>query len=84
MVSPDPRAVQYKPLIQCSLDQDELLSAKQLAHILQISLDSLARWRTTGEGPAFHYCGRYVRYAPADVKSWLATRRTTSTTKDAA
>lgn len=81
MTSPDLRAVRYKPLASCSLEQDELLSAKQLAHILQISLDTLARWRTTGEGPAFHHVGRYVRYSPVDVNAWLAARRTTSTTR---
>jgi len=49
-----------------------LLTPIQAAAILQVKPNTLAKWRVTGEGPAFIHVGRVVRYsarpdAPLDI-----------------
>lgn len=52
----------------------ELLTPKAVARLLSMSTSTLARWRSTGEGPAFQKVGkRVVRYARADVEAWLTS-----------
>lgn len=51
------RAVQY-------------LTPVDLAQMWQVSLSTLANWRSTGRGPAFSRFGGLVRYHPDDVAAW--------------
>ncbi len=44
-----------------------------------ISTSTLAKWRLSGSGPAFSKAGRVVVYDLADLESWLAARKRTST-----
>ncbi len=44
-----------------------------------ISTSTLAKWRLAGTGPAFSKAGRVVVYDLADLESWLAVRKRTST-----
>lgn len=37
---------------------------------------TLADWRSRGIGPAFIKVGRHIRYRPADIEKWLASRVT--------
>jgi excisionase family DNA binding protein len=58
-----------------------LLTVQQAAARLQISVDTLNRWRITGEGPPFlKYGPRLVRYDEAELEAWgrARTRRSTS------
>jgi len=54
---------------------ETLLEEKELAERLQVSLGTLRTWRSEGKGPRFHRIGQMIRYAPSDVKEWLATRQ---------
>lgn len=44
-----------------------VMTERQLAAKWRVSLKSLRRWRSTGEGPAWHKLFRLVRYHDADV-----------------
>lgn len=56
-----------------------LLFQSQLARRLGVTVRTLERWRTEGEGPPFLKVGRGVRYDEADLAAWLAERRRRST-----
>jgi excisionase family DNA binding protein len=51
-----------------------LLSEKELAPLLGVSLAALRRWRLEDRGPAFLKLGSAVRYRPEDVQQWIASR----------
>jgi hypothetical protein len=63
-----------------------LLTAEEVAEILQLAPESLCRWRSTGEGPLFIKCGRGrtapIRYRLADVLDYIerSVRRSTADT----
>jgi predicted DNA-binding transcriptional regulator AlpA len=46
-----------------------------------VSVSTLEKWRVAGIGPRFLKLGRLVRYAEADIESWLASRRVASTSE---
>jgi excisionase family DNA binding protein len=52
-----------------------LLSVQEVAHLLQVPVATLYRWRFRREGPATMRIGRYLRYDPADVARWIETRK---------
>lgn len=54
--------------------QEGLMSEKELARFLGISLSSVKRLRASGEGPPFVRIGRVVRYDPEQVRAWLRER----------
>jgi hypothetical protein len=58
----------------------ELLTERQAAALLRVSVKSLQGWRSRGGGPRYHKLGRCVRYAVADLDAFLrdAVRRSTS------
>ena len=58
---------------------DPILTPEQLAAELQIKVQTLAKWRLTGEGPCFLRIGRKIRYSRTSVSDWLITRERTST-----
>jgi hypothetical protein len=45
----------------------------------RVPVDTLKKWRTTGQGPAFIRVGKYVLYREADVEAWEQTRLVTTT-----
>lgn len=51
----------------------EWLTTEQLAEELETPVDTLLHWRKNAKGPAYHKFGRRVRYARADVASWVAS-----------
>lgn len=57
-----------------------LLTPVQAAAILQVKPNTLAKWRVTGEGPAFIRVGRSVRYSSREIARFIEhrTRRSTS------
>ena len=63
---------------------DALLTTKPLAERLGVTEGCLAKWRITGEGPAFVRIGRRIAYRPEAVNDWLASRTVNSTSQVAA
>ena len=61
---------------------ETLLTPIQAAAILQVKPNTLAKWRVTGEGPAFIHVGRAVRYSAREIARFIErqTRRSTSET----
>lgn len=54
------------------MEPQELLTPKEASAHLSVSEKTLERWRAERTGPPFHKLGpRLVRYAVADVDSWM-------------
>ncbi len=54
---------------------DALLTRAEAAKMLSISVRTLERYDTTGEGPGFVRVGpRMVRYSPAACRAWASAR----------
>lgn len=60
-----------------------LLDAKDLERDGIAKASTLKKWRISGEGPPYIKAGRYVKYDPADVREWLASRKVKSTSEAA-
>lgn len=56
-------------------DGDGLWTPKHTAEILGIALKTLDTWRYRGQGPPYLVLVRRVRYEPAAVRAWLASRK---------
>jgi len=54
----------------------ELLTERDVARVTGLSVASVRRWRLLREGPRYLMLGAAVRYSPADIKTWLASRAT--------
>lgn len=52
-----------------------LLSVADVSELLQIPVATIYRWRHRGEGPNAMRIGRYLRFHPADIGSWVEQRR---------
>ena len=62
------------------MDGDEnYLTPLEAARYLGLSTRTLSRYRSAGEGPAFHLFGVRVKYLRADLEGWAAARRWRST-----
>ena len=46
-----------------------------------IGVNTLANWRSSGEGPPFIKIGSKVLYDLVDIEAWEASRRVTSTSQ---
>jgi len=57
---------------QMTLTLPQMLSEKQAARILAVSIAALRRWRREGRGPKFTRLERCVRYNVNSIESWLA------------
>lgn len=53
-----------------------LLSTSQAAEYLGLASGTLRVWRHTGRAdqPAYVKCGTRVRYSPAELRRWVASR----------
>jgi hypothetical protein len=56
-----------------------LLIPKQLAELLAVNENTLAKWRLIGDGPKFIRVQRRIRYAANDVDHWMNERTFAST-----
>lgn len=62
----------------------ELMTPGEAAQFLKVSPRTLARWRMTGEGPAFTPLSpQAVRYVRADLIKWLEGRVSMNTQQSA-
>jgi predicted site-specific integrase-resolvase len=48
-----------------------LLTEAQVAERLQVSIQTMRRWRRESIGPPWHRAGRQIRYRPAEVDHWV-------------
>lgn len=53
------------------LEEDRLLSQKELAEALRVSIEQLRLWRNKGIGPAHFRVGHAIRYRKVEVERWL-------------
>ena len=52
-------------------EADTLIPAYQAPNYLGIARQTLARWRTEGQGPRFVKLGRLVHYRVGDLREWI-------------
>jgi predicted site-specific integrase-resolvase len=58
-----------------------LLTPEETARRIRRAVQTLARWRCEGAGPAFIRVGGRIAYRAADVERWLESRRVHSTSE---
>lgn len=63
------------------LNAKVVLDPGETAVYLGVAVQTLARWRCEGGGPAFLKLGSRVRYERADLDLWLDARRRRSTSE---
>ena len=59
----------------------KLLTPKEAAELLKVSLSWLAKARMRGDGPPFIKVGRAVRYTEAALHLWMKSRQRLSTSE---
>lgn len=60
---------------------DRLLTPKEAAHFLRVSVSFLAKARMRGDGPIYIRIGRSIRYAVSALLQWLKSQQRTSTSQ---
>ena len=61
------------------IDFSPLLTAKDAARLLKVSLSWLAKARMRGDGPPYICVGRSIRYAETALIQWMKSRQRLST-----
>lgn len=75
METEDPPGTSYSTAMA-----DRLLTQKQVAEKLRVSVRTVSGWRTKGGGvPFVRLNARVVRYRISDLEAWLEARLVTST-----
>jgi predicted DNA-binding transcriptional regulator AlpA len=59
-----------------------LLTPKEGADRLKVSLSWLAKARMRGDGPPFIRVGRSIRYSEAALQQWMKSRQRLSTSEE--
>lgn len=54
---------------------ERLMTDKEVAELLRISVYSLRQWRIKGKGPRCFKVGRNVRYRASDIDDYLANNK---------
>lgn len=54
--------------------RETLYTEHDVARVTRMSVASVRRWRLLRRGPTYIKIGAAVRYRPADVEAWLASR----------
>jgi predicted DNA-binding transcriptional regulator AlpA len=58
-----------------------LLTPKEAARLLKVSLSWLAKAHMRGDGPPYFRIGRSIRYAEAALIQWMKSRQRLSTSE---
>jgi excisionase family DNA binding protein len=58
-----------------------LLTPKEAARLLKVSLSWLAKARMRGDGPPYIRIGRSIRYTEAALMQWMKSRQRMSTSE---
>lgn len=53
------------------LPEDRLWSVEDVAYFLGVPKATLYTWRTDEKGPPARRVGRWLRYRPDDVRTWV-------------
>lgn len=53
----------------------QLLSMAEVNQLTGVSIDTLRRWRLSGEGPRSFKCGRRVVYDRTEIDAWINSLR---------
>ncbi len=53
---------------------ERLWTTTEVAQFLGVPVATLYQWRTRRQGPRAYRVGKWLRYDPADVRSWLSGR----------
>ncbi|MFD0001765.1 helix-turn-helix transcriptional regulator [Streptomyces sp. NPDC127178] len=67
---PDPRATLRGGL------PDRYLNPDDIAELFEVPLETVYQWRRKRTGPPGFRIGKYLRYDPADVRAYVAQRKT--------
>jgi predicted DNA-binding transcriptional regulator AlpA len=59
----------------------KLLTPKEVAELLKISLSWLAKARMRGDGPPYVPVGRFIRYTEVGLFQWMKSRQRLSTSE---
>jgi len=51
--------------------KDKLMSTSEVATYLNVSIDTIRRWRYIRRGPAFLRIGKVCRYRQSQVDAWI-------------
>jgi hypothetical protein len=60
---------------------EQLLTPKEAARLLRVSLSWLAKARMRGDGPPYIRIGRSIRYSGAVLTQWMKGRQRMSTSE---
>jgi predicted DNA-binding transcriptional regulator AlpA len=55
--------------------EERLVDTREAATFVGCTRAALALWRKQRRGPSYVRVGRLVRYRPADLNSWVQSRR---------
>jgi excisionase family DNA binding protein len=55
-------------------NKTELLRPEEVARYLELSIDTLAKWRYRGKGPAYMKMDHAIRYSREALEQYLAKR----------
>ena len=69
------------PIAKIGAAIERLLTPKEAAEFLRVSLSWLAKARMRGDGPPFVKVGRSVRYSEAALVQWMRGRQRLSTSQ---
>jgi excisionase family DNA binding protein len=69
------------PIAKIGATIERLLTPKEAAEFLRVSLSWLAKARMRGDGPPFIKVGRSVRYSEAALNHWMRGRQRMSTSQ---
>jgi len=58
-----------------------VMTPKEAAAVLKVSLSWLAKARMRGDGPRYIPLGRSIRYAEAELIQWMKSRQRSSTSE---
>lgn len=54
--------------------QPKLMTSKETADSLRVTVRTLMKWKKLGKGPPCHKLGNRLRYDAADVAAWLKSQ----------
>lgn len=57
---------------------EKLLTADELADVLQLPIQTVRMWSHRGVGPQAVRVGRFLRYKPSDVNQWIDSQKKTN------
>lgn len=61
---------------EAPVSEVQWLTPDDLARMWQVSVGTIANWRTSKKGPEFVRIGGLVRYRPEAVQAWLEAQPT--------